>query len=104
MSTHNASYTIRVVHELTGCVGSTIPVATLVARHDIEADPIHDAKKDRRGAGGSSSVKKRRRLTLASPTTTVGGVPIVNAFRGGSQKSPQPNSADLRRSDAGRLV
>jgi hypothetical protein len=110
-SPNNASYTIRIVHELTGCVGRTIPVATLVARHDAVGDPEHEATTTdcpKMGEGSSSTAKKRRLLLVASPiATTCGGSgrPFASPFRVGSHKKTTPSTnPDLCRSDAGRLV
>jgi hypothetical protein len=103
-SPKNASYTIRIVHELTGCVGRTIPVATLVARQDVAGDPEHQATTTTadcpRACGGSSS-------TATSPVATTagsGGRPFPSPFQVGSRKTHLSTNPDLCRSDAGRLV
>jgi hypothetical protein len=83
----SSSYSIRIVHELTGRVGTTIPVATLVAK---ATSPSHQLDNDENDDGSAQPSEKRRKVMpppfmcddYFAPEDPPGSCPLHTALSG----------------------
>jgi hypothetical protein len=82
----SSSYSIRIVHELTGRVGTTIPVATLVAK---ATSPSHQLDRDDNDDASDEPSEKRRKVMPPpfmgddlAPEDPPGSCPLHSALSG----------------------